>query len=106
MQITTNSNSSFPDQIVSDQVKATLDYGLQVARAIEGEWFRNYRGGGYRFATNFNNYHRLRLYARAEQPVQKYKDELSLLLEGENHAIMDPGFRNIGAVAKQIMEIV
>ena len=37
---------------------------------------------------------------------QKYKDELSLLLEGENHAIMDPGFRNIGAVAKQIMEIV
>ncbi len=78
MQITTNSNSSFPDQIVSDQVKATLDYGLQVARAIEGEWFRNYRGGGYRFATNFNNYHRLRLYARAEQPVQKYKDELAI----------------------------
>ena len=78
MQITTNSNSSFPDQIVPEEVKQSLDYGLQVGRAIEGEWFRNYRGGGYRFATNFNNYHRLRLYARGEQPVQKYKDELAI----------------------------
>ena len=78
MQITTISNSSFPDQIVPEEVKQSLDYGLQVGRAIEGEWFRNYRGGGYRFATNFNNYHRLRLYARGEQPVQKYKDELAI----------------------------
>ncbi len=78
MQITTNSNSTFPDQIVPEEVKKSLDYGLQVGRAIEGEWFRNYRGGGYRFATNYNNYHRLRLYARGEQPIQKYKDELAI----------------------------
>ena len=78
MQITTNSNSSFPDQIVPEEVKQSLEYGLQVGRAIEGEWFRNYRGGGYKFATNYNNYHRLRLYARGEQPVQKYKDELAI----------------------------
>tara|TARA_Y100000593_G_scaffold72456_1_gene133079 strand:- start:31 stop:513 length:483 start_codon:yes stop_codon:yes gene_type:complete len=37
---------------------------------------------------------------------QKYKDEISLLLEGENHAIMDPDFANIKQVAQQIMEIV
>ena len=33
---------------------------------------------GVRFATNYNNFHQLRLYARGEQSVQKYKDELSI----------------------------
>jgi hypothetical protein len=37
---------------------------------------------------------------------QKYKDEISLLLEGENHAIMDSDYSNIKSVAQQIMEIV
>jgi hypothetical protein len=76
--INTNYNSSFPDQIVPDAEKATLDYGLQVGRAIEGEWFRNDRGTYDRFNTNYNKFHRLRLYARGEQSVQKYKDELSI----------------------------
>jgi hypothetical protein len=76
--IYTNNYSSFPDQIVSQEIKDSLDYGLQVGRAIEGEWFRNTRGTGYRYATNFQNYHRLRLYARGEQPIQKYKDELAI----------------------------
>ena len=35
MNIQTNTNSSFPSQIVSDEEKASLDYGTQVARAIE-----------------------------------------------------------------------
>jgi len=39
--INTNYNSSFPDQVVPDAEKATYEYGLQVGRAIEGEWFRN-----------------------------------------------------------------
>jgi len=76
--ILTNTYSSFPDQVVSEAEKNEIDYGLQVGRAIEGEWFRNYRGLGFRYATNFENYHRLRLYARGEQPVQKYKDELAI----------------------------
>jgi len=79
-QIYTSNNSSFPNQVVSDAEKATEEYGLAVGRAIEGEWFRNYRGGagmsGY--AVNYQNYHNLRLYARGEQPVQKYKDELAI----------------------------
>jgi hypothetical protein len=77
MQILTNSNSSFPDQVVPDEEKKTLEYGLQVGRAIEGEWFNNYRGA-YKYGTNYNNYHNLRLYARGEQSIQKYKDELSI----------------------------
>ena len=84
MQITTTNFSSFPSQVVPVAEKNTLEYGLQVARAIEGEWFRNYRGGlgaSYRnggYAVNFNAYHTLRLYARGEQPIQKYKDELAI----------------------------
>jgi hypothetical protein len=73
-----NPNSSFPSQVVPDAEKATYDYGLRVGRAIESEWFRNDRGWYDRFNTNYNNFHRLRLYARGEQSVQKYKDELSI----------------------------
>jgi len=76
--IKTNYNSSFPDQVVPDVEKASYDYGLQVGRAIESEWFRNDRGWQDRFNTNYNNFHKLRLYARGEQSIQKYKDELSI----------------------------
>ena len=80
MQISYNSNSSFPSQVVPDAEKATEEYGLAVGRAIEGEWFRNNRYGSNSpgYAVNFNQYHTLRLYARGEQPVQKYKDELAI----------------------------
>jgi len=73
----TNYNSSFPDQVVPDSVKNSYDYGLRVAQAIENEWFRQDIGGD-RYLQNYQNYHSLRLYARGEQPVQKYKDELSI----------------------------
>jgi hypothetical protein len=52
--VNTNYKSSFPDQVVPNEEKQSLEYGLQVARAIEGEWFRN------------------------NQSIQKYKDELSI----------------------------
>ena len=78
MNVSTNTNSPFPDQVVSDAEKSTLEYGLQVSRAIEQEWF-NYGGSGSnRYITNWNNFHNLRLYARGEQSVQKYKDELAI----------------------------
>ena len=77
MSISTNPNSSFPSQVVSDEEKSSFEYGAQVGRAIEGEWFNGGRSGN-RFATNWNKYHNLRLYARGEQPIQKYKDELSI----------------------------
>ena len=78
MNIYTNTNSAFPSQVVSDAEKASIEYGSQVAMAIEYEWFRSGRTSGNRYLTNWNQFHQLRLYARGEQSVQKYKDELSI----------------------------
>ena len=67
----------FPSQAVSDTEKASSAYGMEVAKAIEGEWFRR-DNGATRYYANRDNFHRLRLYARGEQSIQKYKDELSI----------------------------
>jgi len=75
----TNTYSSFPDQVVPDEAKQSMDYGRQVGMAIEGDWFSGTRSGvENRFNSNYNNFRLRRLYARAEQPVQKYKDELAI----------------------------
>ncbi len=76
--IKTTSNSSFPSQVVPEAEKRSWEYGLQVAQAIENEWFRGGRINSSRWMTGYQNFNRLRLYARAEQPIQKYKDELSI----------------------------
>jgi len=78
MNIYTDTNSVFPSQVVSDEEKASYEYGLQVSRAIEQEWFKQGRTNGNRYLANWNNFHLLRLYARGEQPIQKYKDELAI----------------------------
>ena len=67
---------NFPSQAVPDLEKESSEYGLKVARAIEQEWFKDTLNN--KFLHNQNNFHRLRLYARGEQSVQKYKDELSI----------------------------
>jgi len=69
--------TQFPSQSVSDAKKASEDYGMEVARGIQNEWFRKNSGTG-RFLQNQREYHRLKLYARGEQSVQKYKDEFSV----------------------------
>ena len=69
--------SYFPSQTVSDAEKLSYDYGLKVGKAIESEWFNNDRSIN-RYKSNQNNFHKLRLYARGEQSIQKYKDELSI----------------------------
>ena len=78
--IYTNSSSTFPSQVVPDAEKKTYEYGLAVAKAVEDEWFRGDRGtrNGGRFGTNWTRFNDLRLYARGEQSVAKYKDELSI----------------------------
>ena len=67
---------SFPSQAVSDSEKMSEDYGLRIARAIEAEWFGNQHSNKY--LDSQSRFHRLRLYARGEQSIQKYKDELSI----------------------------
>jgi hypothetical protein len=72
-----SNKSYFPSQTVSDAEKLSYDYGLKVAKAIETEWFNDNRSLN-KYRSNQNNFHNLRLYARGEQSIQKYKDELSI----------------------------
>mgnify|MGYP003654212521 CR=1 FL=1 len=67
----------FPSQVVSDVEKLSFEYGLKIAQAIEGEWFDT-NNNNNRYTYNHSNFHNLRLYARGEQSIQKYKDELSI----------------------------
>jgi hypothetical protein len=77
-EVTINVSSAiFPSQFVSDSEKATDEYGLQVGQAIQYEWFRR-DGSSCRYYTQWRDFHRLRLYARGEQSVQKYKNELAI----------------------------
>jgi hypothetical protein len=69
--------TQFPSQSVDDATKNSKDYGMEVARGIQNEWFRKSSGTG-RFVQNQRDFHKLRLYARGEQSVQKYKDEFSV----------------------------
>ena len=67
---------NFPSQVVSDQEKISSEYGLKIAKAIEREWFNGAHSN--RYLDFQHKYHNLRLYARGEQSIQKYKDELSI----------------------------
>ena len=68
----------FPSQVVSDAEKASYDYGLKVARAIEHDWVDTSGSTMNKLNSIRNDFHNLRLYARGEQSIQKYKDELSI----------------------------
>ena len=68
--------TNFPSQVVSDAEKISLEYGLKVAQAIEKEWFEG--SSSNRYSLSKRKYHNLRKYARGEQSVQKYKNELSI----------------------------
>ena len=69
-------NVNFPSQVVSDLEKMSPEYGLKIAQAIEQEWFNDSHSNKY--IVSQSNFHNLRLYARGEQSIQKYKDELSI----------------------------
>jgi hypothetical protein len=69
--------AAFPDQFVSDSIKDSLEYGLQIGQAIQYEWFRR-DSGSCRFYSQWEEFMRLRLYARGEQSIAKYKNELAI----------------------------
>jgi len=71
------SATGFPSQFVSDSEKATDEFGLQIGQAIQYEWFRK-DGNGCRYYNQWRDFNRLRLYARGEQSVAKYKNELAI----------------------------
>jgi hypothetical protein len=67
----------FPSQLATDAEKASLEFGLRVGQAIQYEWFRR-DSGSARYYNQWKDFNRLRLYARGEQPIQKYKNELAI----------------------------
>jgi hypothetical protein len=71
------STAGFPSQFVSDAEKATEEYGLMVGQAIQYEWFKK-DGNQCRFYNQWSDFNRLRLYARGEQNIGKYKNELAI----------------------------
>lgn len=68
--------ASFPSQFVSDAEKATPEYGLLIGQAIQYEWFK--KDGTSRYYDQWRDFNKLRLYARGEQSVAKYKNELAI----------------------------
>ena len=71
------SSVGFPSQFVSDSEKATKEFGLQIGQAIQYEWFRK-DSNGCRYYSQWRDFNRLRLYARGEQSIAKYKNELAV----------------------------
>ena len=69
--------AAFPDQFVTDAQKDTMEYGLQIGQAIQYEWFRK-DNSTCRFFNQWGEFNRLRLYARGEQSVAKYKNEIAV----------------------------
>ncbi len=67
----------FPNQFASDKEKESYEYGLQIGQAIQYEWFKK-DGQRCRFYDQWGDFHKLRLYARGEQSVAKYKNEISV----------------------------
>lgn len=68
---------SFPSQLATDAEKESDTFGLQVGQAIQYEWFRK-DGSSCRYYGQWQDFRRLRLYARGEQPIGKYKNELAI----------------------------
>lgn len=71
-------NSPFPNQMATDAEKSTKEYGLRVAKAVEGEWFRKANVGSCRYYDQYVEFHKYRLYARGQQPTKVYKDLLAV----------------------------
>ena len=69
--------TGFPSQLATDAEKASDAFGLQVGQAIQYEWFRK-DGTSCRYYGQWRDFHRQRLYARGEQSIAKYKNELAI----------------------------
>ena len=63
--------TSFPSQLVTDAEKASQEFGLQIGQAIQYEWFRK-DGSSCRYYSQWRDFRRLRLYARAQQNIMTF----------------------------------
>ena len=70
-------DTQFPSQLATDAEKASWEYGLRIGQSISYEWFAK-TGDSCRYYSQWIDFHRIRLYARGEQPVAKYKSQLEI----------------------------
>ncbi len=78
MAKTKSQSYDFPSQAVSDSEKKSVEYGTKVAKAIEQEWFNQGQGIQGRYYSTRDDFHKLKLYARGDQSIKKYKDEFAI----------------------------
>ena len=69
--------SNFPTQLATDAEKASKEFGLKVGQSIMWEWFAK-TGNNCRYYSQWIDFHRIRLYARGEQPIAKYKEQFQV----------------------------
>jgi len=69
--------TNFPTQLASDAEKASQEFGLKVGQSIMWEWFAK-TGNNCRYYSQWIDFHRIRLYARGEQPIAKYKEQFQV----------------------------
>jgi hypothetical protein len=69
--------SNFPTQLATDAEKASQEFGLKVGQSIMWEWFAK-TGNNCRFYSQWIDFHRIRLYARGEQSIAKYKEQFQV----------------------------
>ncbi len=69
--------TNFPTQLATDAEKASQEFGLKVGQSIMWEWFAK-TGNNCRYYSQWIDFHRIRLYARGEQPIAKYKEQFQV----------------------------
>lgn len=98
---------SFPDPLAPDEEKNKKAYGLSFLKCVEQEWFSNTSAGenSCRFLSRRDDYHRLRLYARGEQPTDHYK-KMTMGDTEESKSYTNYDFRPIQVIPKFVNLIV
>jgi hypothetical protein len=95
--------TGFPNHLAPDEEKNKDEFGLQVAKAIEYEWFNRKNDSICTFYDRRDKYHELRLYARGEQSTKIYKD---LLNGGDDMSYINYDWRPLQVVPKFVKLIV
>jgi len=89
--------TAYPNPLAPDEEKRTEDYGLQMAKAIEYEWWHRPEEGNSSFYDKRDVYHNLRLYARGEQDTKLYKD---LITGGDEESYSNYDWRPLQIIPK------
>ena len=91
------SKRSFPNYLAPDEEKKTEAYGLEMAKAIEYEWWFRPENAQCSFYDKRDKFHNLRLYGRGEQDTKIYKD---LITGGDSDSYTNYDWRPLQIIPK------